>query len=266
MPYLSLRSPIAIMPAMICFLFSVGGPCLAQTTAPVVGTAIVVPAGEVDIPEGTQVHVSLLKNLKSGGNKAGEEVPFEVAKDVYGPGRVLLIAADTLAFGKIVESSRRGMFGKSGKLKFSIDYILAADKTHIPLRADAQIIRGRDNRTASIATAILLAPVAIFINGKDVSANKGQDFVMYVNTDILVQSPLTMASPSTIPATVVPAIAAQTAQSLFLLTDGTQVQGSLTSFDGSQYTVATSQGTRILKASDIKSVYALAPTSAPTTR
>lgn len=112
-------------------------------------------------------------------------MPFEVAKDIYGPGHVLLIAADTPAFGKVVESSRRGMFGKSGKLKFSIDYILAADKTQIPLRADAQIVRGRDNRTASIATAILLAPIAIFINGKDVSVNKGQDFVMYVNTDTI---------------------------------------------------------------------------------
>ncbi len=262
MSYLPLRSSIATIPAVVCFFVAVGGPCLAQTAAPAVGTAVVIAAGKVDIPEGTQVHVSLLKNLKSGGNKAGEEVPFEVAKDVYGPGHVLLIAADTPAFGKVVESSRRGMFGKSGKLKFSIDYILTADKTRIPLRADAQIIRGRDNRTASIATAILLAPVAIFINGKDVSANKGQDFVMYVNTDTLAQSPLIADSSSTAPSTGVPTVAVPTAQSLFLLTDGTQVQGTLISFDGSQYTVATIQGTRILKTSDIKSVYALAPAPA----
>lgn len=263
MPYLPLRSSIAIIPAMVCFFVVVGGPCLSQAAVSAVGATVVVPTGKVDIPEGTQVHVSLLKNLKSGGNKAGEEVPFEVAKDVYGPGHVLLIAADTLAFGKIVESSRRGMFGKSGKLKFSIDYILAPDKTRIPLRADAQIIRGRDNRTASIATAILLAPVAIFINGKDVSANKGQDFVMYVNTDTLSQSPLTAPSPS---ATLSTGVAAPTAQSLFLLTDGTQVQGTLTSFDGSQYIVATNQGARTLKVVDVKSVYALAPTPAPTAR
>ena len=187
-------------------------------------------------------------------------MPFEVAKDVYGPGHVLLIAADTPAFGKVIESSRRGMFGKSGKLKFSIDYVLAPDKTHIPLRADAQIARGKDNRTASIATAILLAPVAIFINGKDVSVNKGQDFVMYVNTDTVTQSPLIAFTPAL--AADVPA-AAPTSQSLFLLTNGTQVQGTLLSFDGSQYSVATSQGIRTLKATDIKSVYALAPIPAP---
>jgi len=261
MSHLSLRSSLVLLPAIVCIFFAAGASCIAQITAP----AAAVPAGKVDVPEGTQVHVSLLKNLKSGGNKAGEEVPFEVAKDIYGPGHVLLIAADTPAFGKVVESSRRGMFGKSGKLKFSIDYILAADKTQIPLRADAQIVRGRDNRTASIATAILLAPIAIFINGKDVSVNKGQDFVMYVNTDTITQSPLIAPSPSAAPAADVPAAAPAT-QSLFLLTDGTQVQGTLTSFDGSQYIVATSQGTRTLKASDIKSVYALAPTPAPAAR
>jgi hypothetical protein len=246
------------MPAIACIFFAAGASCFAQIAIPAAGTAAAIPTGKVDVPEGTQVHVSLLKSLKSGGNKAGEEVPFEVAKDVYGPGHILLIAADTQAFGKVVESSRRGMFGKSGKLKFTIDYILASDKTHIPLRADAQIVRGRDNRTASIATAIILAPIAIFINGKDVSVNKGQDFVMYVNSDTIIQSPLIVPAA---PAADVPAVTS-TAQSLFLLTDGTQVQGTLTSFDGSQYIVATSQGTRTLKTSDVKSVFALAPTPA----
>ena len=258
MSHLFMQSRVVLVPAIVGILSAVAAPGFAQIAAPTAGSPVTIPAGKVDVPEGTQVHVSLLKNLKSGGNKAGEEVPFEVAKDIYGPGHVLLIAADTPAFGKVIESSRRGMFGKSGKLKFSIDYILAPDKTHIPLRADAQIVRGRDNRTASIATAILLAPVAIFINGKDVSVNKGQDFVMYVNADTITQSPLVMPSPA-VPAAETSA-AVPTAQSLFLMTDGTQVQGTLTSFDGTQYVVATSQGTRILKASDIKSVYALAPT------
>ncbi len=95
-----------------------------------------VPSGKVSIPEGTAVHLALLKDLKSGGSKGGEDVPFEVSQDVYGPGHVLLIAANTPAYGKIQESSRRGIFGKAGKLKFTIDYILAPDKTHIPLRSD----------------------------------------------------------------------------------------------------------------------------------
>ena len=239
---------LALAPAYVCL--AALAPCFAQTPA--------VPAtAQLAVPEGTQVHLTLLKSIKSGGNKAGEQVPFEVAKDVYSPNRTLLIAADTPAFGKILESSRRGMFGKSGKLKFTIDYILAPDKTHIPLRSDAQILRGRDNRTASVATAILLAPVAIFINGKDVSADKGQDFVMYVDTTTAFRQP------SVIPPMNSPAVTA--AQSLFVLANGTQVQGTLVSFDGSRYTVSTAQGTVLLQAADVKSVYALAPASGTTT-
>lgn len=255
MSYLSQQSTAYLLPAAISFVCFVSAPpCFAQSQVPS-------PVQQLGIAEGTQVHLSLLKSIKSGGNKAGEAVPFEVAKDVYGLDHALLIAANTPAFGKIVESSRRGMFGKSGKLKFTIDYILAPDKTHIPLRADAQIIRGRDNRTASIAAAILLAPIAIFINGKDVSADKGQDFVMYVSAATKIQS-ITPLMPVTISSAVFDPLPVLVAQSLFVLTDGTQVQGTLTSFDGTQYTVSTPGGLRTLEISAVKSVYALTPAPA----
>ena len=86
----------------------------AQTVQPAAGTDAL-PSGKVLIPEGTLIHITLLKDLKSGADKSGEEVPFEVSKDVFGPGHVLLIAEQTQTFGKIIESSRRGIFGKSGK-------------------------------------------------------------------------------------------------------------------------------------------------------
>ena len=250
MTYFCSKHAVCLLPAVCAAFLVFAPPCFAQ--APLPSTA-----RQFSIAEGTQVHLSLLKSIKSGGNKAGEVVLFEVAKDVYGPDHALLIAADTPAFGKIVESSRRGMFGKSGKLKFTIDYILTPDKTHIPLRADAQIVRGRDNRTASIATAILFAPIAIFINGKDVSADKGQDFVMYVDSTTATQS-----TASTAPGVVPGPVTILAAQSLFVLTDGTQVQGSLSSFDGAEYTVSTPGGLRTLKISAVKSVYVLTPAPA----
>lgn len=224
-----------------------------QSTQPVAAVNTASLSGAV-VPDGTLIHITLLKDLKSGGNKSGEEIPFEVAKDVFGPGHTLLIPAQTQAFGKVIESSRRGIFGKSGKLKFTIDYVLAADKTHIPLRADAQLIRGRDNRTTAIATAILFAPIAMFINGKDVTAKKGQDFTMYVDAPG-IQQPAMIAPPQTT------AVATSSqAKSLFLLTNGSQVIGILSSFDGSLYTVTTESGTQTFKASEVKSVYALVTT------
>ena len=224
-----------------------------------------VPApSQAAIPEGTLVHLALLKELKSGGNKGGEDVPFEVSQDVYGPGHVLLIAASTPAFGKIQESSRRGFFGKSGKLKFTIDYILAPDKTHILLRSDPQLVRGRDNRTTAIATAILLSPIAILINGHDVSVKKGELFTMYVNAPTLAQSaaapaPPATAVPPTLPAVVpISAVPAPT-QSVFLFANGARAVGTLLSFDGSSYTISTTKGMRQFKKAAIVSIRTLTP-------
>ena len=240
------------------------------TSTPQAAVAQAAPAkatSQAAIPEGTLVHLSLLKDLKSGGSKGGEDVPFEVAQDVYGPGHVLLIAANTPAFGKILESSRRGMFGKSGKLKFTIDYILAPDKTHILLRSDPQLVRGKDNRTAAIATAILLAPIAILINGHDVSVKKGELFTMYVNAPALAQSPnaapalapQTAPAPRTLPAIVPASAVAAPAQSVFVFANGAQAVGTLLSFDGSSYTVSTTKGMRQFKKAAIVSIRPLAP-------
>ena len=226
-----------------------------------------VPApSQAAIPEGTLVHFALLKELKSGGSKGGEDVPFEVSQDVYGPGHVLLLAVGTLAFGKIQESSRRGFFGKSGKLKFTIDYILAPDKTHILLRSDPQLVRGRDNRTTAIATAILLSPIAILINGHDVSVKKGELFTMYVNAPAQAQSPNAVptpkaapAPPAALPAAIPVSAAATLAQSVFLFANGARAVGTLLSFDGSSYTVSTAKGMRQFKKAAIVSIRTLAP-------
>ena len=226
-----------------------------------------VPApSQAAIPEGTLVHFALLKELKSGGSKGGEDVPFEVSQDVYGPGHVLLIAASTPAFGKIQESSRRGFFGKSGKLKFIIDYILAPDKTHILLRSDPQLVRGRDNRTTAIATAILLSPIAILINGHDVSVKKGELFTMYVSAPTQAQSPNAVptpkaapAPPAALPAAIPVSAAATLAQSVFLFANGARAVGTLLSFDGSSYTVSTAKGMRQFKKAAIVSIRTLAP-------
>lgn len=252
----SFSRPCLILAAAVAVYLAANSP-----QAAVAQTVPAIAPSQIPIPEGTLVHLALLKDLKSGGSKGGEEVPFEVSQDVYGPGHVLLIAANTPAFGKIQESSRRGIFGKAGKLKFTIDYILASNKTHIPLRSDPQLVRGRDNRTTAIATAILFAPIAIFINGQDVSVKKGEQFTMYVNAATLAQSPYTApALPATptlpVVSVIVPASATTApAQSVFVFANGTRAIGTLISFDGSSYTVSTTKGMRKFKTAAIKAVY-----------
>lgn len=220
------------------------------------------PAASVTVPDGTEVHLALMKDLKSGGSKAGEDVPFEVCQDVYSPRRVLLIPADTPAFGKILQSSRRGMFGKGGKLKYTIDYILMPDKTRVPLRSSPQLLRGSDNRTASIATAILLTPLSLFINGRDVSANKGQQYTMYVAAPATPALPPAAPPPVRAASVAVPMPVAAPPQSQFTFLNGSQATGNLISFDGSVYTVSTPKGMRRFRAAGIKSIQALGSVAA----
>jgi hypothetical protein len=261
-----------IVGAFVAMLFLTAASAQAQSPSRIgsrVLRQVAVTPDTISIPEGTAVHLALLKDLKSGGNKGGEDVPFEVSQDVYGPGHILLLATGTPAYGKITESSRRGIFGKAGKLKFTIDYILAPDKTHILLRSDPQLVRGRDNRTTAIATAILLAPIAMFINGQDVSVKKGEPFVMYVNAPTVAQSPNAAPAP-VIPAAPVsfapaPVLPAAPPQSVFVFANGARAVGTLISFDGSLYTVSTTKGMRKFKAAAIKAVYPITTTPSAVT-
>lgn len=239
----------------------------ARAQAPAVPTPVVVPAvqqsaaaanGKIVLPERTEVRMRLGADLKSGANKTGEEVPFTVANDVYGPGHVLTIMQGAAAYGKITQSSRRGMFGKAGKLDFTCDYILAPDGTHILLRSDPLGEKGHSNTGAMVATALLFSVAGVFINGKDVTIHKGQEFTMYISENTPLTPPLVNSTAST--SAVTPATASSAAvpgKSLFTLKTGEQVVGTMIAFDGATYTVSTDSGEKKLATSAVKSVYAL---------
>jgi hypothetical protein len=140
-------------------------------------------ASTANLPERTLVRVKILETIKSGDNKAGEEVPFALSEDVYDINHQLVLRQGTLAYGTITQSSRRGMFGKAGKLRFTCDYIVASDRIHVPLRSDPMIVRGKDNRGATTAVVILISPLGLLINGKDVTVERGTEFKMYVDKD-----------------------------------------------------------------------------------
>lgn len=215
--------------------------------------------GKVVLPERTEVRVRLNTELKSGANKEGEEVPFVVDSDVYGPGHVLMIMQGTAAYGKVTQSSRRGMFGKAGKLNFTCDYILTPDGTHIPLRSDPLGQNGHSNTGAMIATTLLFSVAGVFINGKDVTVHKGQVFTMYINENTPVTPPaITGAAPLVVAPSAAPASSpAAPGKSLFTLKTGEQIVGAMNGFDGTTYTITTDSGVKKIAASSVKSIYAL---------
>ena len=232
----------------------------AQSDVPAVPAAqqqAAASAGKIVLPERTEVRVRLNQEIKSGANKTGEEVPFVVDSDVYGPGHILLITQGTAAYGKITKSSRRGMFGKAGSLDFTCDYVLAPDGTHIPLRSDPLGQSGHSNSGAMLATTLLLSVGGVFINGKDIVVHKGQQFTMYINENTPVAPPSFGSAPAVV-VSAAPAPAASTpGKSLFTLKGGGEVVGTMSSFDGKTYTIATDKGEKKIPAAQVKSIYAL---------
>lgn len=211
------------------------------------------PPGTI-IPEGTAVQIELQDNLKSGATPMGTTVHFVVFKAVSSP-LGILIPSGAPAYGQITESKKAGMFGQSGKLSFTCDYLVLPNGTQVPLRSQEVSNHGGDSRGASVVAAILLTPFALFANGGNARAHKGQQYTMYVDRD-------TTIAPATTTATDPPATGTK---SLFVLANGGQVVGSLTAFDGQTYTVSTSVGDITLKTSDVKAVYAITNDLPPAT-
>lgn len=168
---------------------SVTASLLAALTLLVSTSSVFAGNGKVTVPERTEVRVSLRQDLKSGASKEGAEVPFEVDRDVYGPNNKLLIRAGTPAYGKVTESKRRGILGKSGKINFTCDYIRLPDGTRIALRSESLRKAGKDNQGASIAAAILLTPFALLLSGKDVEVKTGTEFTMFVDANTTIDAP-----------------------------------------------------------------------------
>lgn len=145
------------------------------------------PTTTVKLAERTRVKVTILEGLSSNHSKKGEEVRYEVAEDVLGPNREVLISKGTAALGTVTRASRRGIFGKPGKLNVSIDFVRAVDETRVPLRANEDMSKsGKNNVTGVAAATILVAPIGLLINGRDAGIKKGTQFDVFVNADTLI--------------------------------------------------------------------------------
>jgi hypothetical protein len=142
-------------------------------------------AHKVVIPELTEVPVILKGDVQSDGNQVGSELLFYVAKDVYGPGHTLLIARDTPVPGQIVEAPANLKSRSAGKLALRCDYILAWDKTRIPLRGARREAHGNAQTGQAVLPGLSGGGVIVdtLANDKDARLPVGKSYRVYVNAD-----------------------------------------------------------------------------------
>ena len=254
------------------------------------------PATPPLLLKGTPVRVRLESDLRSGQTKVDTPVLFTVDQNVYGPNHMLLLAKGAVARGRVLASAGHGAFGRVGRLTFTCDYALTDDGTRVPLHLLASPVSpagSGDGSVAEVGGSISTGahgyapgpyayPSAVYPNtpygysagdyqqagtalgasadvgrllgrGADATAIRGQEYDALIDQD----TPIAPAPVAAAPAPV------QASAQVFTLQGGTQVVGTLMRFDKNGYVVATRAGQRVLRAAEVKSIDAAAPTSSP---
>lgn len=142
-------------------------------------------AKTLKIQDGTVVRVVFSEELSSEKNHAGDAVPCEIAEDVK-VDNIVVIAKGTPATGQVSQAEKRGGWGKSGTLAFSIDYVKAVDGSNVRLRGSSA--QGGKQFSAGAAVMGLSGG---FKKGKAIVMQKGSTMNIYVdgNHDVAVPPP-----------------------------------------------------------------------------
>ncbi len=155
-------------------------------------TVKAIPGCDFCLEDGTKVGLTLGRELSSGKEAAGNRVDFLVADEIRVKDLVV-IQKGALAYGTIVEAQARRRLGRAGKLNVRIEEVRLADGSRAKLRA-IQDTKGKGRQgvmtAAIIGAGVLFFPVApmfLFIRGKDVIIAQGTPVTAYVdgNTELV---------------------------------------------------------------------------------
>jgi len=191
------------------------------------------------LPAKSLVLVVVVNHLKSGDVHVGDAVRYRTVTNTYGPNHELLIPAGAEGHGRVTKSDKAGMAGKSGKLGFTCDYVLASDNTHIAF-ADADLSKAGRSYNA-VTLALIAGPLALFGKGKNIDVNEGTPLVMAVGADTPVVPLATIPPDQTV--TVVPD-----------KHHGKKMTGMIKAFDTDTLTVVSDGMDKVMKLKDIKQI------------
>jgi hypothetical protein len=141
-------------------------------------------AGEVVIPDGTELSVETLETISSRTAVEGTALQFEVCKDLIVDG-VTVIKKGSIALGCVADTQRAGRIGRKGKLNISIESTSTIDNQRIKLRA-VKIQEGDDRIGAAIVTSIVFGPFGLLKRGTNAVIKKGTRFQVYTDEQKLV--------------------------------------------------------------------------------
>ena len=167
---------------------------IATSSAPVLSqeqpALVAMPAAKGWVlPRNTQVVLTLNQGLstRSKRQKQGDTFDLTVSRNVVFRGYVV-IPHGARAVGHIAWQTRKGAFGKSGKMEIVFDYIAIGDM-RIPLSGKHRE-EGEGNSDATMATFVFVSMLgAGLITGHSADVPAGKEFVVWTAEDTPVTAP-----------------------------------------------------------------------------
>lgn len=171
---------------------------------------------ELKIPAGTLIEVQVAYTVNSLDVRPGERISFRVLVPIVIDG-VKVIEEGALVTARITQAKRGGHWGKAGKLAWSMEDVVAADSTRIPLAPetasrsdklwslenkpkDRETTMGQGRVTGTshggevaahaIAAGILFPPLALmggFKRGENAILREGRRYVVAVGKEATVK-------------------------------------------------------------------------------
>jgi hypothetical protein len=148
----------------------------------------------VIIPRGTLIEIETAYRISSQEVKPGEAISFKVVNPVR-VGENTVIAAGSIATGRVAKATRGGHFGRAGRLVWTMETVNAVDDSRVPIQATGRLVgdsKGAKVATQAVLTAAVLwpiAPVALlhgFKRGENAYLAQGRRFEVTVSADTKV--------------------------------------------------------------------------------
>lgn len=185
----------------------------SQSVAP--DSAARQPGHEVRIPAGTPLEVEVAYTVNSLDVKPGERISFRVLIPITIDG-VTVIERDALVTARITNAKRGGHWGRAGNLQWSMEDVVAADNTRVPLAPETAArdklwsletkgvkpepakaqgsVKGTSHvgevATMAAVSGVLFPPLALlhgFKRGENAILREGRRYVVAVGRDSVVK-------------------------------------------------------------------------------
>ncbi len=171
-------------------------PALAQIIASQGGPSQKI-VGERVLPANTQVTVRMNDEITSKKNREGDTFYLSVTNDVWVDGYVA-IPRGSRAVGKITWMTKKGAFGKSGKMDISINAIEVGEM-RVPVAGTFRQ-EGKGNTAATIGAVVAVGIFSVFVKGHSAVIPQGRELTVHTLDPLKVAIPLKIgAMPGTEP-------------------------------------------------------------------